>query len=69
MLVFVQVRLLDSVDACLVHPKEDIQKSAARALDALLTKYFPVSSKGPSLRLQNRVVDSHGKCLYDANQQ
>jgi hypothetical protein len=42
-----------------VHPKEDIQKSAARALDALLTKYFPVSSKGPSIRLQNRVVDKY----------
>jgi len=42
-----------------VHPKEDIQKSAARALSALLSKYFPVSSKGPSSRLQARVVDKY----------
>lgn len=54
-----QVRLLDSVDACLVHPKEEISHSAARALNALLTHYFPVSIKGPSSRLQNRVVDKY----------
>ena len=54
-----QVRLLDSVDACLVHPKEDIQKCAALALNALLSHYFPVSSKGPSSRLQGRVVDKY----------
>lgn len=42
-----------------MHPKEDIQKSAAKALNALLTNYFPVSSKGPSSRLQNRVVDKY----------
>ena len=54
-----QVRLLDSVDACLVHPKEEIQKSAATALNALLTYYFPVSVKGPSSRLQARVVDKY----------
>ena len=54
-----QVRLLDSVDACLVHPNEDIQTSAAKALSALMTHYFPVSSKGPSSRLQNRVVDKY----------
>ena len=57
--ISIQVRLLDSVDGCLVHPKEDIQKSAARALNALLSKYFPVSSKGPSSRLQARVVDKY----------
>ncbi len=54
-----QVRLLDSVDACLVHPNETIQNSAAKALLALLTSYFPVSSKGPSERLQSRVVDKY----------
>ena len=58
-LALTQVRLLDSVDACLVHPKEDIQKSAAKALNALLTYYFPVSVKGPSSRLQSRVVDKY----------
>lgn len=42
-----------------MHPKEVIQKSAARALNALLSKYFPVSSKGPSSRLQARVVDKY----------
>ena len=54
-----QVRLLDSVDACLVHPNEDIQQSAALALSALLAQYFPVGSKGPSARLQGRVVDKY----------
>jgi len=54
-----QVRLLDSVDACLVHPKEEIQKSAAKALNALLIYHFPVSVKGPSSRLQARVVDKY----------
>jgi len=58
-LALTQVRLLDSVDACLVHPKEEIQKSATKALNALLTYYFPVSVKGPSSRLQSRVVDKY----------
>jgi hypothetical protein len=53
------VRLLDSVDSCLAHPNEDIQRGAAKALNALLTNYFPVSSKGPSERLQSRVVDKY----------
>ena len=50
---------MDSVDACLAHPNDEIQNSAALALSALLTHYFPVSSKGPSIRLQNRVVDKY----------
>jgi len=53
------VRLLDSVEACLVHPTEGIQTSAARALNALLAKYFPVGGNGPSMRLQQRVVDKY----------
>ena len=56
---FLQVRLLDSIDACLAHPNEDIQLAAARAVKALLTNYFPVSNKGPSQRLQGRVVDKY----------
>ncbi len=51
--------MLDSIDACLVHPNENIQRSAAGALKALLTRYFPVSSNGPSTRLQKRVVDKY----------
>lgn len=43
----------------MVHPNESIQNSAAKALNALLTHYFPVSSNGPSARLQNRVVDKY----------
>ena len=54
-----QVRLLDSVDACLQHPSEDIQNSAAEALHKLMSHHFPVSEKGPSTRLQARVVDKY----------
>lgn len=51
-----QVRLLDSIDSCIPHPNEMIQEQAGRALHHLMQSYFPVSSKGPSERLQNRVV-------------
>lgn len=54
-----QVRLLDSVDACLIHPNEEIQNSAAEALRSLMSYHFPVSEKGPSTRLQSRVVDKY----------
>jgi len=54
-----QVRLLDSVDACIPHPNEDIQEQATQALSQLLTTYFPVGSNGPSDRLQKRVVDKY----------
>eukprot|EP00985_Skeletonema_marinoi_P023587 scaffold15795_cov139-Skeletonema_marinoi.AAC.3 len=54
-----QVRLLDSVDACLVHPNEEIQNSAAEALRSLMSYHFPVTEKGPSTRLQARVVDKY----------
>jgi hypothetical protein len=54
-----QVRLLDSVDACLVHPTEGIQTSAARALNVLLENYFPVGCNGPSVRLQTRVMGKY----------
>ena len=56
-----QVRLLDSVDACLPHPNEMIQEQAGNALFALTRSYFPVGSKGPSARLQSRVVDKYTK--------
>lgn len=59
MYLFLKVRLLDSIDTCLAHPNEDIQQAAARAVKALLTNYFPVSNKGPSQRLQGRVVDKY----------
>jgi len=54
-----QVRLLDSIDACLLHPNEDIQNSAAEALRSLMRYHFPVNEKGPSTRLQTRVVDKY----------
>ena len=54
-----QVRLLDSVDACLIHPKEEIQNSAAEALRSLMRYHFPVTEKGPSTRLQARVIDKY----------
>jgi tubulin-specific chaperone D len=54
-----QVRMLDSVDACLPHPNENIQLRAGEALFHLMRAYFPVSSKGPSERLQNRVVTKY----------
>ena len=54
-----QVKLLDSVDACLKHPKEEIQEVAAAALGALTRSYFPVGPSGPSDRLQKRVVDKY----------
>ena len=54
-----QVRLLDSIDTCIPHPTEMIQEQAGRALFALARSYFPVSEKGPSDRLQKRVVDKY----------
>jgi tubulin-specific chaperone D len=56
-----QVRLLDSLDACIPHPSEDIQEQACKALSALMRSYFPVGAKGPSDRLQKRVVDKYAK--------
>ena len=56
-----QVRLLDSIDTCLPHPNETIQEHAGSALCSLMRSYFPVSSKGPSARLQSRVVDKYTK--------
>jgi hypothetical protein len=57
-----QVRLLDSVDACLPHPNKDVQEQAGKALHGLMRSYFPVlAAKGPSDRLQKRVVDKYVK--------
>ena len=53
------MRLLDSIDACLPHPKEDIQVAACDALRDLTCNYFPVGPSGPSDRLQKRVVDKY----------
>ena len=55
------MRLLDSVDACLPHPSETVQKQAGRALYQLTRSYFPVGAKGPSERLQQRVVNKYAK--------
>ena len=60
-----QVGLLDSLDANLRHPNEDIQKGAAAALSALMITYFPVGPNGPSERLQNRVVKTYIKLLKE----
>ena len=59
--ISLQVRLLDSIDACLPHPSEGIQEQAGKGLCALMESYFPVSAKGPSDRLQKRVVDKYVK--------
>lgn len=56
-----QVRMLDSIDACLPHPAEAIQIQAGKGLHALMKAYFPVTSTGPSDRLQKRVVDKYVK--------
>lgn len=58
-----QVRLLDSIDACIPHPNEMIQEQAGKALLYLLRSYFPVTSRGPSERLQLRVVDKYTKAV------
>ena len=50
------MRYLDSIDASLVHPKEDISRAAVAALKVLMQNYFPVGPDGPSDRLRNRVV-------------
>jgi len=60
-----QVGLLDSLDVNLKHPNEDIQNAAAAALSALMNEYFPLSDNGPSERLQNRVVNSYIKIIYE----
>jgi len=52
-----QVKLLDSIDACIPHPSEEIQEQACAALEWLVSTYFPVTEDGPSPRLQARVVD------------
>jgi tubulin-specific chaperone D len=52
-----QVRLLDSIDENIKHTNDSIQIAAAAALAALMRSYFPVGEKGPSSRLQSRVVD------------
>ncbi len=54
-----KVRYLDSIDACLKHPNEDIQDAASKALFFLMRSYFPVRENGPSDRLQHRVVDKY----------
>ena len=54
-----QVGLLDSLDANLKHPKEDIQQAAAKALAAVTRSYFPVGEQGPSERLQKRLVGKY----------
>lgn len=56
-----QVRLLDSIDACIPHPNEEVQVQATTALSQLTRTYFPVGSSGPSDRLQKRVVDKYVK--------
>ena len=56
-----QVRLLDAIDACIPHPSEKIQLQAVRALGSLMNSYFPVGPKGPTDRLQKRVVDKYVK--------
>jgi hypothetical protein len=50
---------LDSIDACLAHPNEEIQHAAAKGLKALLANYFSVGINGPSERLQGRVLDKY----------
>ncbi len=54
-----QVGILDTVDANLKHPKENIQKAAADALYAVTRSYFPVGEKGPSDRLNSRTVEKY----------
>jgi tubulin-specific chaperone D len=53
-----QVRLLDSVDASIRHPIEQVQLDACKALSELTRSYFPVSENGPLERLQKRVMDA-----------
>lgn len=52
-----QVKMLDTVDASISHPSGEVQECACSALGKLLSSYFPVGEKGPSPRLQARVVD------------
>ncbi len=54
-----QVRLLDSIDACIPHPKEDIQEQATLALAHITRAYFPVGPLGPSDRLQKRILEKY----------
>ena len=52
-----QVKMLDTVDASITHPSEEVSICACIALGRLMTSYFPVGEKGPTDRLQARVVD------------
>ena len=56
-----QVKLLDTIDSCIPHPSEKIQLQATKALGALMDSYFPIGPKGPSDRLQKRVVEKYVK--------
>jgi hypothetical protein len=56
-----QVKLLDSVDSSIPHPFETIQSDACVALNQLMVSYFPVGEKGPTPRLQARVVEKFVK--------
>ena len=53
------MRLLDSVDSNLKHPKELVQNAGVASLHALTRTYFPVKKTGPSERLQGRIVDKY----------
>lgn len=56
-----QVRFLDTVEANITHPSEEICICACQSIGSLLTTYFPVGQRGPSERLQSRVVDKFVK--------
>ena len=58
-----QVQMLDSVDASIPHPNEEIQLCACAALEQLFQAYFPVSEKGPTERLRTRVLEKFIRTL------
>ena len=58
---------MDTIDANLKHPNEDIQRAAVDALASLMESYFPVTEKGPSTRLQTRVVDKYTRLVLQSN--
>ena len=65
--VKMQVRLLDSIDESIKHSMEPVQLQAVAALRKFTRSYFPITSAGPSARLQARIVGKYVDIVQNAD--